>query len=181
MAESITNSVDCCIEQIKSSAVAAFAQDVELPMGLILDEVEIRAKNVAWEDGFSLANPAEALVRISEARLQAFVASQLPPMVYNLQVRYAEGLILATASLRFVFEVKATAHLAPEIIDSQSLHLNLVKFDGPSIARSILESQIVQRNPVFEASSLPMSITLDRVAVGEMLELAGTVSVSGAS
>ncbi|MCC6686576.1 MAG: LmeA family phospholipid-binding protein [Fimbriimonadaceae bacterium] len=173
----ISNLVDCSIEQIKSRAVAAFAQDVELPMGLILDEVEIRAKNVAWKDGLSLANPAEALVRISEARLQAFAASQLPPMVHNLQVRFCEGLILATASVRVVFEVSATAHLALEIVNSQSLHLKLVSFEGPSVARSILENQIAQRNPVFEATSLPMPITLDRVAVGEMLELAGTVSV----
>lgn len=177
MAELTPNSVDCSIEQIKSKAVAAFAQDVELPMGLILDEVEIRAKNVAWEDSLSLTTPAEALVRVSEASLQTFVASQLPPIVQNLQVRFVNGLILATASMKVVFEVSATAHLVPEIINGQSIHLKLVKFEGPSVARNMLESQIDQRNPVFEASSLPMTINLDRVTVGEMLEIAGTLTL----
>lgn len=151
------------------------AHDITLPMGLTVDEVEIRAADLSWNTKLSLNEPAIAIVRLSASHLESFVAAQLPPMVQKLQLKFADGLIHATASVKIVFEVTATAYLKPEIEDGKTLSLKVVGFDGPSVARGMLEQQVDQRNPIFDASSLPFKIELESVNVAEMLTLKGRV------
>lgn len=162
--------------QVSASSLAAFAQDVLLPMGLVVDEVELKALGLSYDTTLSMGQPAQAKVRISAQSLQDFVVSQLPPIVQKLNIKFQDGKILATATVRLVLEVTATAHLLPQIVDGKTLMLKMVDFEGPGIARGLLEKQIEERNPIFDTSTLPFPLELQEVTIGEMLELSALVN-----
>ncbi|MBL8060544.1 MAG: hypothetical protein JNK63_07510 [Chthonomonas sp.] len=156
---------------VSADSLAAFAQNVKLPMGLVLDEVEVKAAGISFDGDASLLEPAQVIARISPESLTTFVAAQLPPIVQRVEIGFKEGLIVARVVVKLVVEVTATARLLPEIQDKKSLTLKLVDFEGPAIARGFLEKQIADRNPVFESASVPFPLDLDDVQVNESLEI----------
>lgn len=161
---------------VRVSNLAALAHNLVLPIGLTLDEVEIYIDEPGAtfaEGALKLDSPGRVRVSISPESLQAFIATQLPPIVQNPRIVFQDGLLRATASVRVLVEVSATAILKPVIVTCTELHLELIDFEGPTVARGILEKQIEGQNPVFKASELPIPFSLTGVEVTESLILHG--------
>ena len=157
------------------SSLAAFALDLRLPIGLTLDEVELQTGEAKFVDkALILPEPGHVVVRISPESLQSFITPQLPGMIRYLKIVLKDGLIHATATAKLVVEVTATAMLKPEIVGGEELHLKVVDFEGPSIARGIMEKQLEQQNPVFRTSDVPFPIELKSVEVLGNLIIEGT-------
>ncbi len=165
-------------DDIKLTSLAAFAQELTIPIGLTLTEVEVQTGAATFVDGnLKLAEPGRVTVRISASALTAFVASQLPPMIRNLQIEFRDGLMRAAATAKVVVEVSATAVLKPVVVDGKELHLQVADFEGPGVARGIMEKQLENQNPVFKASDVPFPLILEKVSVTEFLEIEGTWNI----
>lgn len=165
-------------DQIKLASLAAFAQELELPIGLVLTEVEVQTGPALFEDmKFEVVDPGNVTVRVSPDSLQAFIATKLPPMIRDLKISLKNGLIHATATAKVVVEVTATAMLRPVIFEEKELRLEVVDFEGPGVARGIMEKQIENQNPVFKTADLPFPLLLNRVEVSDQLIVEGTWSL----
>lgn len=165
-------------DAVQLQSLALLGHQLRLPMGLVIDEVEVHADGLTLEGMRpAVAHPAKATVRLSAASLQEFIAPQLPAMVQGLQVRLERGLILATTTVKLLVEVRSTAELRPRLVEGKELHLEVVGYDGPGVARVVLDKQIEAQNPVFRVSDLPFPAELLAVRIESMLEMDLTLSL----
>lgn len=157
--------------------LAVLGHGLKLPNGMVIDEVEIQADRLAIVDQKpKFETPATTIVRISPESLQTFIASQLPAMVRDPQVRFQDGKILVSASVKVLVEISATATLSLVIQDQKKLLVELIDVDKPGPVRGILENQLDAVNPVFDAKDLPLDLKLERVAIGENIEIFATAT-----
>lgn len=161
-------------EIVSLASLAALGHDLTLPIGLNLDEIEVHAERLTFENGaLKLSEAAKVSVRVSEASLEAFVVNQLPPLLRDPRVRFEGGLLLVTATVKVLVDITATARLRMVLHGEDELHLELVDVDKPGPVHGIVEKQIENLNPVFKTADVPIPLALEEVRVTDRLELLG--------
>lgn len=157
-------------DPISAGSVAAFIQGLTLPMGLVVDEVEIQAKDayiIPQPFKLDLAAPAELTARISAASVADFLSKKAPGNLKNFEVSIRSGSMDVSATAKILFEVtvKATCHLEIRN-EGKELHVVLDDVDVLGVgARTLVQQQIDAINPIVTTADLPLEATLREVTL----------------
>jgi hypothetical protein len=156
--------------QIDAKSLRATLTAVKLPVGLVLDEVEISTgpgniRSKPWE--LNLEQGGEAVVRVSERSVERFLLQKAPGGLTDIRVKLLTGRALVDASLKVMFmsvQVKAVCRLAVQ--DRKRLVVELVSADVMGMAPDrMLQNQIDSINPLLDAADLPLDLEIESVEV----------------
>lgn len=157
-------------QTISAHQVSALLLGLKLPMGLMVDEVQLDAPSVTVEkEPFSASSPQDPKVTaiISSTSLEAFLEKQAPGGLRNFKVKIDDK-IRISASVRMIIEIKANIVCHLEIVDGSKL---IVVLDDVGIvgvgAKNLVQQQIDKVNPLLDTSTLPIHVTLDNVELSE--------------
>lgn len=156
-------------------------EDVRLPFGLVVRRASVRGANVDLSThpvSVQLAEPATFGADVDEAAIEAFLTARAPGGLKGFKVRLADGHIHVEAVLKVLIEVKASAVCRLVIHERRQLVVELESADVLSVgAKTLIQSQIDNVNPIFDVAQLPVPATLEAVTVGDgVVHLTGTVS-----
>jgi hypothetical protein len=172
-------------QSLSAKALRLDLSGLVLPAGLTVDEAWLEAADLEVDlDSGSVALPAPGMMaaRVSEASLTAFLERKAPPGLDGFEVRLANGFIHAAAVARVIIPIRGAAKCSLRIEDQTRLVLDVVELDVPSAARGLVEGQLENLNPVFDAGQLrlPVRVLLEDVAVRDgWIELRGRVMPAG--
>jgi hypothetical protein len=159
--------------------VTAVLGGVRLPFGLLLDEFTIEGENlhVGIEPyALSMDSPGRFKAVITEAAIKQFLDPRLPTAIRKSDVEVVEGKILINALAKIIIEVRVSAVCTLESKDGRMINVVLTSVEPGGPVRGMLESQLDQINPVFDANDLPIPVTVESVSIepGRIL-LTGTI------
>lgn len=168
-------------KSLSLGGVNAFLRQIELEMGLLVDEVEIEsgAARVGLSPfSFELSEAAPVSVRISASSVEKFLNLKAPSGVKDFAVELKDGKIRIQATVKLVFEIRAGVVCRIEIEGEQKLLVVLESVDSvASMARGMIESQIEKVNPLLDASELPISVHMKTVEIEDgWIQLTGQIS-----
>ncbi|HVL37858.1 MAG TPA: LmeA family phospholipid-binding protein [Fimbriimonadaceae bacterium] len=149
----------------------ATVRKLATPMGLVVDEVRLRASAetaiTTKPFAVTLEKPATLEARISEQGLAAFLNAQSPGGLKDFQVQLSDGKVTASASARMLIEIRATAVCTLKIVDGRQIWVELqqVEVFGGINAKGLVEGQLEKVNPVLDVSDLPLRVILTGVAI----------------
>ncbi len=166
-------------KKLELGSLSCTIEGLVLPFGLTLDRVRIQAGAASGRmDPFALAmaEPAQIEIEISELSVKTFVEKKAPNKMTIEALFLDHGLISLRGSAKLVFEVKANATCALDIIDRSALHVRLVDVDKPGPIKGLIESQMDAINPIFTANDLPFDLDLEscRIEAGSIFLTATT-------
>lgn len=156
--------------QIDAKSLRATLTAVKLPVGLVLDEVEIttgpgKIRTKPWE--LNLDQAGAVTVRVSEGSVERFLLQKAPGGFGDIRVKLLSGRVLVDASIKVVFmdvSVKAICRLVVQ--DRQRLVVQLVSADMMGMApERMIQNQIDSINPLLDVADLPIPLELDSVEV----------------
>lgn len=170
-------------ESIGVGAWAATFAHLETSVGLVIDELTLQADSTRIAtDPFSVAmEPAELEAKISAEAVASFLERKAPGGLQSFAVQLIDGKLIVEASARVIVEIRARVVCTLRIVDGKEIWVDLASADGvPSPVRGLVESNIAKVNPVFDASELPLDVTLTSIAADEgVVTLHGTASWPG--
>lgn len=141
--------------------VEVVLQNVNLPMGLMINAVTLVAKEVHLEkDPFKVNVPEpgtlEALVLAPN--LASFLNKQAPGGLKDFKVELRDGKIHVQASIMIM---KALAVCTLRIHEESQLFVDLESVDVMGVgAKNMVQSQLDKINPVLDAADLPIEAKL---------------------
>ena len=143
---------------------------LRLPIGLVLDEVEVTGSGVTVEtEPFSvkLGAGACAKVRVSCDSIRDFLTSRDLGGLREIAVAAENGLLKVSGTAVVLIPIRASAYCSLEVRDGRMLDIVLQSAD-PAPARTLIERQLSGINPVLDLSvSFPdIAITSVEVADG---------------
>jgi len=173
-------------KNIGLDAFQAKADNLELPMGLVVDHLTLttgRATAVTDPFSLSLAEPGDVRVEISESNVARYLEELAPGGLKNFQVECRDEFIVVRATVRFLLEVPVYAQCRLVIHEGRELHVELVEAQVVGgDAKRLVEGQIERVNPIFRVSDIPFPLVLDEVLVREgYITLLGTADMPQSS
>lgn len=163
-------------------SLGALLTGVELPIGLVLDVVEVAGEGLEIDGepfAIRLAQPGSIRVRVGEAGLAQFLSAKAPGGLKNFRVTLTDGEIRVRATATILFPIEVAANCVLRIEEGSRLYVDLKRMDsvgGAGIA-AIVQRQLDSINPIFDVSDLPLAVELQTVEIAEgILELTGAAS-----
>lgn len=147
--------------------VAATLTNVKLSNGLVISEIALEVDEFSLASGsFKPHSPktGRVVATLTEPHIAEFLDTTLPSAVKKVDVQLIGGRIQVAALAKVVFDIKALALMHIEIVDGKQLHVILEDAD-PFPARGLIESQIENANPIFDAADLPFAVTIERTEI----------------
>lgn len=138
---------------------------LKLPMGLTLDNVELVAQDVSASVPIKTVDhpqPAQVTVTVSKESLADYLAGKMPAQFRNLTVEIGTDQIVLLGQVNFVVNIPARVVVQLAISKGTELHVALLDVE-PSLARSVVESQLQNQNPILKASDLPVELEFTSV------------------
>lgn len=169
-------------QQVKIGAISATLRKIVLPIGLEIEQVDIDAQHLQLGQdplAFHVAKPGSLTVRVTEEALAAFLNKKSPGGLKDFKVKIGEGVVNVEATAVLIIPIKALAKCGLSIKgDGQHLWVDLISVDVAGIgAKSLVQNQIDQVNPVFDMQQFPITGKLETVEIGENeVILTGSVS-----
>ncbi|MBX3095720.1 MAG: LmeA family phospholipid-binding protein [Fimbriimonadaceae bacterium] len=158
-------------EPISLQRFHAVAEQLKLPMGLVVDELTIDTGSANAEtDPFSLKleSPGAVVVRIGETNVRNYLETLKPGGLRDFSVSCREGMIFVKATARILLDVPVTAQCKLVIDDGERLNVELVEAQVVGgDAKRLVEGQINRVNPIFNVADMPIALILDSVAVND--------------
>ena len=167
--------------RIEVGNVVAELRNLVLPVGLVLDVVRIDGQNLKLQQtpfNAQMPQPGKLEVEIHNESLAAFLEKQSPAGLKHFAVDIRDGKIFITATKKIVVDVKAKAVCTLRIVNSTQIFVDLETVDvmGGSL-KNLVQSQLDEMNPVFDAQDLPVAAQLNSVkASNGKVQIAGTVA-----
>ncbi|HXH61206.1 MAG TPA: LmeA family phospholipid-binding protein [Fimbriimonadaceae bacterium] len=156
--------------------MALRAGEVELPMGLSVDEITVESDGAGVEtDPFSVSfdKPAKARVLVTAASVAKFLNETRPGGLADFAVETSEGLLVVGATAVVLIPIRAVAHCSLSIREGTFLDVVLKRID-PGAAAGIVEKQLAAINPILDTSGLPFKIEMQSVEIAD-----GNIVVEG--
>lgn len=161
---------------VNLETLALLASEVTLPMGLVLDEVEIqvgKADATIKPFAIQLEKPADLTVRLSAGNIAAFLEKEAPGGLKDFRVTVGGGLLNVEATGRLIVEIRVTAVCKLRVVDRSKLFVDLQSVSVP-MAYNIVEQQLAKINPILDLNDVAPSVKIDTVSADE-----GVVTVKG--
>lgn len=163
-------------QQWAANDLTLSAKNLRLPIGLVLDTVEINVQdvNVASDPlHIQLEKAGTAGITVSESSIASFLEHLNPGGLSGFSVRIEDGIVHVQATMQMIFSIPVAATCSLSIADETKLLLELLDV-SPAAGRQILEAQLATINPLFDVSNLPISVALTDVqAENGAIHLAG--------
>jgi hypothetical protein len=161
--------------------VNAVFRELLLPMGLLVDVVEVEAEGLHFEtEPFqaSVRQPGSFEVFVGERSLAKFLNQKAPAGIKNFEIEAVPTKLNVTATVKMIIELGASAVCTLRIVDQRFLYVDLesVNVMGAG-ATSLVSTQLEKINPVLDVEEFPVRATLDEVHIVEGgVRLKGTVA-----
>ena len=168
-------------QRLDVGSVYAELLDVKLPFGLVLDAVRVRGNGLTIQDSplkFNLPKPGTLEVEIGPRSLAAFLESKSPGGLRNFNVLVHQGIIEITAAKKVIVDVKVVCTCRLRVVDGRQIWVDLetVEVMGGSL-KNLIQSQLDEMNPVFDAKDIPIPATLTSVTMDAgLITIRGTVA-----
>ncbi|MDX2065631.1 MAG: DUF2993 domain-containing protein [Fimbriimonadaceae bacterium] len=155
-------------QTVSVGGILATLSHVRLPMGLVLDSVEIRGSGLRVQTepfDAQLPEPARVIVTVSESALAAFLEKSGAAGLHSFRVEIADGRIVVHATKTVLIELRAKAVARLAIADGKALNIELesVELLGGAGLTNLVRQQVAGLNPIFDAAELPFPLTLESV------------------
>ena len=166
-------------QPVKIGSLTATLHKISLPIGLEIEQVDIEGEGLQLSTeplNFKLPKPGKLKVRVTEKALAAFLNKKSPGGLKDFKVKITGGFVNVEATATLLIPLKALAKCGLSIKgEGKHLWVDLVSVDVAGIgAKSLVQNQIDQVNPVFDMDQFPITGKLDTVQIGE-----GEVHLSG--
>jgi hypothetical protein len=163
--------------------VASFSgilEDVILPMGLRLNRVQVQGMGLSAQINpidAQLQTPASLEVLVSQDALEEFLTSKAPGGLRDFSVNLEGGRIHVTATLHVLIDMRASAVCRLEIQNRTRMVAVLESAGVLGVtAKNLIQAQIDNINPVFDAEMLPIPCELQDVTIESgWIRVRGTV------
>jgi len=168
-------------QNVQVGSVTASFCNVRLPIGLVLDRIEIEGQDAELHTDplhLELPEPGNVRVFVGAESLEKYLNEQAPGGLRDFQVRLVPGAIEVQATARVIVELRATATCKLRIEHGRELHVELMSVDvlGGS-AKSLVESQLDKINPILDAREYPVQLELHSVEItSEAVIVTGTLA-----
>lgn len=159
-------------QTVKIGSLTATLQKIVLPVGLEIEKVEIEGEGLQLTPeplNFSLPKPGKLKVSVTESALASFLNKRSPGGLKEFKVRITGGAVHVEATAVLLIPIKALAKCGLSIRgEGKLLWVDLVSVDVAGIgAKSLVQNQIDQVNPVFDMQQFPITGKLETVTIGE--------------
>lgn len=166
-------------DTVSAQSFSARASGLKVPAGLTIDSVELSVGQVDVDtEPFALRHgqPGRFEARLGEGSIHAFLSERLPSAIRQIEVEVNDSGLVVRAIAKVLFEIRAVAVCGLRIEDSKRLHVELASVEPGGPVRGLIEGQLREANPVFDADHLPVPVRLESVAyqAGEIV-IFGTV------
>lgn len=154
---------------------------VSTPAGIIVDSIEIVAKEAAYESDpqkFGLKEPALFKGIVLEGDLKKFVCERTPEGIEIDSIKLLPGKIVVEAAVSMIIRVGGTAECSLHVEDQRRLVIRADSVDvmGGSM-KSLVQKQLDGMNPLLDVSELPFDIRLHAVEIeAGRIVLGGTLA-----
>ena len=152
-------------QQWAANDLALTAKNLRLPIGLVLDTVEINVQqtNITSDPlQIQLEKAGTAEITVSASSVAAFLEHLKPGGLSGFSVKIEDGIVHIQAVMQVIISIPVAATCSLSIADETQLILEL-RDVSPSAGRQVLEAQLANINPLFDVSLLPIAITLTEV------------------
>lgn len=172
--------------RIQVGSVHAELRKVQLPIGLVLDLIRIDGDALQLQPNpfeAHLPQPGKLEVEIGNESLAAFLESRSPAGLRNFKVDIRDGKVFIQATKKIVVDVKASAVCTLRIEGNQQIFVDLESVDvmGGSL-KNLVQSQLDEMNPVFDAKDLPVAAALRSVkSANGKIQIMGSVTPNRSS
>lgn len=159
-------------QTVQIGSLAATLRKIVLPIGLEIEQVEIEGSGLKLTPEpleFSLPKPGKLKVTVTETALANFLNKRSPGGLKDFKVRVTGGTVNVEATAVLLIPIKALAKCGLSIrAEGKHLWVDLVSVDVAGIgAKSLVQNQIDQVNPVFDMAQFPITGKLETVTIGE--------------
>ncbi|MBS1718464.1 MAG: LmeA family phospholipid-binding protein [Armatimonadetes bacterium] len=155
--------------------------DVEglvLPNGLRVAHATAEGENLSQADEAPFvkgSGPVHLSLEINQQDLQAFLATQAPAELSGMSLQVTPAGIGVAGVFRAMLPLPFTALCQLEIVGGQKMFVRLSSIQVMGLSpSSLVQAQLDKINPVFDASELPVNLTLK----GAELKM-GSIHVTG--
>ena len=152
-------------QQWAANDLALTAKNLRLPIGLVLDTVEISVQqtNITSDPlQIQLEKAGTAEITVSASSVAAFLEHLKPGGLSGFSVKIEDGIVHIQAVMQVIISIPVAATCSLSIADETQLVLELLDV-SPAAGRQILEAQLANINPLFDVSQLPISVALTEV------------------
>ena len=162
-------------KRLELGSLNARLERLKLPMGLVLDRVDISGENVHLEgDPFKieLEKPGALEVVVSEKSLEAFLNEKAPGGLSGFEATLVNDKIYIQANMQMILTIRAAAVCTLRVEGGKQLFVDLESVDVLGVgAKNLVQKQLDSLNPILDASDLPLdaTITSAKVAKGEIV------------
>ncbi len=154
---------------------------IVLPMGLVVDRLEIQAQGASLDTSpfkLVLSEPAIATAYVAALDIAAFLDSKAPGGLRDFAVAIREGKLYIEATAKVIIDVRANVVCTLRIQDNRALYVDLESVDVMGLgAKGMVQGQLDQINPILDVSDLPVSMSLNKVETDhDRIVLYGTIT-----
>lgn len=166
---------------IKVEKATVSLHHVRLPIGILLDSVEISGKSLGvaiHPIQLNLPHPATMKVEISAANLEAFLVELKLAGARDLKVELLNERVVVRGIIKMMIDLKFKAVCTLRIFQERQLHVEAesVEVLGKG-ATNLLQPQLAKMNPVLDVKEFPFPVTLSAVRITDhRVEVTGLVS-----
>lgn len=157
-------------KSVKFAGFKAQAESLELSFGLRVATFSLHASGGSVvQKPFSVTVPdgAEIEAVVTQEDLLRFVQTKTPDNVRIEALHLNPKGIVVVAAVKMLLEIKGNALCQLQILDGKQLHVVLEEVDIMGVgAKGLVQNQLDQLNPVFDAAELPLPVTLTSVELG---------------
>ncbi|MCC6402652.1 MAG: LmeA family phospholipid-binding protein [Fimbriimonadaceae bacterium] len=147
------------------SGLDAKVTGLRLANGLVVDSLEIEARDVAYvEVEGGMRGRANITARLLPASVERFLAAQVPASVQNVRVAFEGGEVVVRAIATLILTVEVTVRVALELHDEAKLVAVVISVE-PAIARRLIEDEIAKVNPLLDSATLPIPTSIQSIEV----------------
>ncbi len=166
--------------QVTVDQFSAEFRRVRLPMGLVVDRLVLSGSGAAIEVdpfGFAIAEAAPVEAFVAALDIAGFLNEKAPGGLKDFAISIREGKLYVEATARVIVEVRAKAVCTLRVQDGRAIYIDLESVDVMGMgAKSMVQSQLDQINPILDVSDLPVAMQLKSVqADHDQIVLHGTI------
>jgi len=159
-------------QRVAIGNLRATLTSVKLPMGLVLDSVEVVGDALTLDSepmGLQMPKPGDVTVTLSDSHLAAYLEQTNPGGLHSFLVGVRDGLIEVHATKTVIIDIRAKALARLVIVDGRQLHIQLesVEVLGGGGLTNVVRQQVEAMNPLFDASELPVDLVLESVEASD--------------
>lgn len=167
-------------DSVRVGQVQATFGQVRLPFGLLVSELIVEGADLQITTkplGVKLPTTGKVVARVDEQALNEFLAVKVPKEVRDPVATVREGQIIVQATVRMIVELRAVASCSLTIVGGKQLHVVLDAVEVAGLgAKSLVQGQLDQINPVMDAADLPVPMTLEQAMIRDgFIEIRGTI------